>query len=89
MAKALKIWNGRGHGKFNHGHFYVAAYTKKEACELISIAAGRENWPISLHELNTYYSEGAWGNQMDGIIPTEPCLYATENFHDNNPIKII
>ena len=27
MARELKIWNGRGHGKFTGGHIYVAAYS--------------------------------------------------------------
>jgi len=88
MGNALQIWNGRGHGDYNKGHFYVAAYTKKQACELISIAAGRSDWPITLYELNTYYSN-AWGNTMDGITPTEPCVYATKDYHDKTPIKVV
>ena len=89
MPRELKIWNGRGHGDYTNGHFYVAAYTKKQACELIGKAAGHKDWPISIHELNNYYSEGAWGNTMGGIIATDPCVYATEKNNDKNPKKII
>jgi hypothetical protein len=89
MAKTLKIWNGRGHGDYDRGHFYVAAFTKKQACELLGKAAGWTSSPIPMSELNNYYAQGAWGNTMDGIPPTEPCVYATKDFHDDNPIKIL
>jgi len=88
MAKTLKIWNGRGHGDFTNGHFYVAAYTKKQACELIGKASGYKS-PISYSEITNYYSEGSWGNSMDGIIPTEPCIYCTNNQTHTNPIKLV
>lgn len=88
MGKTLKIWNGRGHGDYINGYFYVAAYTNKQACELIGKAAGQGKYPISISELTNYYSKGLWGNTMDGIIPTEPCVYATTQLN-KNPIKVI
>jgi len=74
MAKTLKIWNGRGHGKYINSHFYVAAYTNKEACELIAKASGYDG-SIGANELRNYYSKNCWGTNMDGIPPVEPCVY--------------
>ena len=74
MAKTLKIWNGRGHGKYTNSHFYVAAYTNKEACDLIGKASGYD-YPVGLRELTVYYSKNCWGTNMNGISPTEPCVY--------------
>jgi len=90
MAKELKIWNGRGHGKFSKGHMYVAAYSQKQAAELISIACFGEKHPdrVSINEIKNYYHKGAWGNSMDGIVATEPCVYASEN-HFGTPVKIV
>lgn len=80
MTKTLKIWNGRGHGKYKNGTFYVAAYSAKQAIELVGNASGCH---ISGNEIKKYYSENCWGNAMDGIIPTEPCVYIVE--HENSP----
>ena len=75
--KILKLWNGRGHGyTHNRHHFNVAAYTQKQAAELVSIASG---FPISVSEIRVYYSN-CWGNSMKGIIPTEPIVYVNEPF---------
>lgn len=81
MAKELKIWNGRGHGrKYGRGHIYVAAYSQKQAAELVSKACYGEEFSdnVSVNEIRNYYSAGSWGNTMNGITPTEPCVYATE-----------
>ncbi len=85
MAKVLKIWNGRGHGKYNRGHIYVAAYSQKQATELIAKAC--ETY-IGSSEIRNYYSLGCWGNSMEGIVPTEPCVYVSPKYHDK-PIKVI
>jgi hypothetical protein len=80
MAKQLKIWNGRGHGKtYGKGHIYVAAYSRKQAAELVSRACYGNDYPnnISISEIKVYYSADCWGNPMNGIIPTEPCVYAS------------
>jgi hypothetical protein len=86
MAKTLKVWNGRGHGDYNRSHFYVAAYTNKEACELIGKAAGYDR-SIGASELKNYYSKNCWGTPMAGITPTEPCVYAQER--NETPVRIV
>lgn len=83
-GKKLRIWNGRGHGRYSY--FYVAAYSRAEAARLIAQAAGYANRGFE-QEVKDYYSE-TWGTPMKGIIPTEPCVYAqlTEN---DKPQKVI
>lgn len=83
--KPLKIWNGRGHRRFDRGTIYVAAYSMKQAAELVGRAC--ETY-ISANEIKVYYSP-CWGNAMNGIIPTEPCVYATKIFGDEKPLRII
>ena len=81
MAKKLKIWNGRGHGRtYGRGHIYVAAYSQKQAAELVSRACYGDDRPnnVSINEIKVYYSPNAWGNSMNGIEPTEPCVYASK-----------
>jgi hypothetical protein len=65
MAKKLKIWNGRGHGKFTDSHIYVCATSQKHAAELISNATSAY---VTSNEISKYYSN-CWGNSMDGIEP--------------------
>lgn len=82
--KTLKIWNGRGHGKVNgkrllNTHFYVAAYSVADAVRLINEVTESH---ITAWEINHFYSKGCWGNPMDGIEPTEPCLYYSEKYGD-------
>lgn len=86
MSKKLKIWNGRSHGKYNKGHIYVAAYSQKQAAELISKSC---NTFITANEIREYYSP-CWGNSMNGIEPTEPCVYIQERvFQKEPPIRIL
>jgi hypothetical protein len=92
MAKKLKIWNGRGHGrKYGRGHIYVAAYSQKQAAELVSKACyGEEHSDnVSVNEIRVYYSAGSWGNTMNGITPTEPCVYATEQHFGGEVQRVI
>jgi hypothetical protein len=88
MSKQLKIWNGRGHGKYDKYHIYVAAFTQKQAAELVSSACFGCNDRISVSELRNYYFEGSWGNPMDGIVATEPCVYIN-SYKNPVPEKII
>lgn len=74
MAKKIKIWNGRGHGKYLNGCFYIAAYSVKQAVELVNKALGHS--AITASEINAYYHKNSWGNSMDGIEPIEPAVYA-------------
>lgn len=62
MAKKLKIWNG---GHYNgKTHYSVAAYSQKQAAELVTKAG----YPTTISELRTYFSP-CWGNNMNGITP--------------------
>lgn len=85
MAK-LKKFNGRGHGDYKKGHIYVAAYSQKQAADLIGKATGVKN--VSVSEISDYYSKGSWGSRMNGIEPTEPCLYASKHYSDQ-PVRIL
>lgn len=73
MAKKLKFWNGRGVN--GNGHIYVAAYSKADACKILTEATGYSKWN---YELTTYFSEGCWGNAMDKIVP-ERGVWQTTN----------
>lgn len=91
--KTLKIWNGRSSGsKYNRHHVYVAAYSTKQAAELVSLACfgvGRKDL-IPVREINVYYSKGAWGDTMNGIIAEEPCVYMCDERSPNNkPFRVI
>jgi hypothetical protein len=91
MAKKLKLWNGRGHGKYDRGHISVAAYSQKQAAELVSIACfGVEHSNmVSVNEIRKYYNN-RWGDGMSNIEPSEPCVYVEEWLNSNEPyIKII
>lgn len=92
--KVLKIWNGRVHGfKYKHHHVYVAAYSMKQAAELVSMACfGNEHTDVvGISEIRNYYKKDCWGNKMVGIEATEPCVYmCMERGGDNNkPFKVI
>jgi len=84
--KELKKWNGRGHGKLQNCSIYVAAYSQKQAAELVGKACKLDR-SIGIHELKNYYSE-CWGDPMKGIEPTEQCVYAGSKY-DKKPIKIL
>lgn len=75
--KTLKLYNGHIHkGIYDRCHVYIAAYSNKQASEILNISL---NQYITPHEIKTYYNKGAWGNSMDNIIPTEPCVYVINN----------
>jgi hypothetical protein len=87
--RQLKIWNGRPHGKYSRQdgqyHIYVAAYGAKQAAELVGQACEAN---VSVHEIQEYYSKNCWGNSMDGIVATEPCVYVSDEsqFIDRDPV---
>lgn len=91
--KTLKIWNGRTHGHiYRRHHVYVAAYSIKQAAELVSMACFGEDHKdlVSTSEINHYYSKGCWGNVMNGIIPEEPCVYmCDESYSNNKPFRVV
>ena len=59
--KQLKIWNGRGHGKQLNSSVYVAAYSAKQAAELVGTACGL--YQIDAREIRDYYSKDCWATQ--------------------------
>lgn len=83
MAKKLKLFNGRNAGA--KGHINIAAYSQKQAAELLAEFTGYSMG--SLNEIRVYFSP-CWGRSMDGIVPTEPCLYFQKQWNDK-PIKKI
>ncbi|MDD5358412.1 MAG: hypothetical protein PHX80_04645 [Candidatus Nanoarchaeia archaeon] len=84
--KTLKIWNGRGQHDYARCHLFVAAYSVKQAAEIIGMACGLMK-SIGVWEINNYYAKGLWGTSMKDITPTEPCVYA-EKFNGKKPFKI-
>lgn len=74
MAKKLKKWNGRGQGEWQGGHISIAAYSQKQAAELLGKVTGYTRG--NLTEIREYFSP-CWGNDMEGVEPTEPCVYGT------------
>jgi hypothetical protein len=81
MAKKLKFWNGRGHGKYNKRHLSVAAYSMKHAAEIIAEVCGAPY--VNAHEIKTYYSN-CWGFKMkeENPDPKEPCLFVEINYQN-------
>jgi len=89
--RKLRLFNGRGHGrKYDRHHIYVAARSMAEAARLVSMACfdGREDF-VSVHEIKEYYNKDAWGRTMNGIEPTEPCVYISGNLYNDKPIRVI
>ena len=74
MAKKLKYWNGRGQGHKCKGHVYVAAYSEKQAVEIIKEAF---NSNTTISEIRNYFSN-CWGSPMKGIEPKYPSVYYDE-----------
>ncbi len=64
----MKIWNGRGFfdykSKIKYDHIYICAKNKAHAIRLCE-GVGYNN--VTYKEINEYWSEGCWGNNMDGI----------------------
>lgn len=92
MGKKLKIWNGRSYGrKYERHHVYVAAYSVTEAARLVSLACFKyEDNLVPINEINVYYNKDVWGNIMDGIIPTEPCVYLSNaQIRNAKPFRVI
>lgn len=91
-VRALRLFNGRSHGhKYKRHHVYVAAKSMVQAAKLVSMACfdGREDL-VSVSEIRTYYSKDAWGVKMQGVEPTEPCVYmCDESNSQNKPFRVI
>lgn len=66
MPRSLRLWNGRW-GRNNEQHIYIAAYSQKDAVNVIEELFG-DRPRLTLYELQKYFSPH-WGNPMDGIKP--------------------
>jgi len=86
--KQLRKWNGRGHGSTYGNRFtiYVAAYSRAHAARLVQTALDAP-W-VRADEIRDYYAE-TWGNPMDGIEPTEPCVFARNSQDGKKPKRIL
>jgi hypothetical protein len=70
MARKLILFNGRWMENLRRrgGHAFVAAYSRADAVRVVAEVLGYE--PRGMHnEIKVYWSQGAWGNTMDGITP--------------------
>lgn len=99
MAKQLKLWNGRSLllrtqedsrwdalGTNQAPHVYICAYSRADARRLIEEYCGRD---IGDFEIKNYFSEGCWGNSMDGVVPERGLwLQFSPNTHDQ-PVKVV
>jgi len=87
MAKILKLYNGGQiyTGDFKRCYFYVAAYSFKHCIELLNEATGTNSIPS---QMNPYWNKDCWGNAMQGIEPTEPCVYYT-NISEKGPKRLL
>lgn len=74
--KQLKLWNGRD--PECTGHFYVCAHSRAHASRIASeayrIIKGLKSRTdvgdiVTVNEIKDYWSEGCWGNAMNGITP--------------------
>lgn len=84
--RELKKWNGRSHGHKWAGYgFAVAAYSQQQAADLVSKASELH---VTVREIREYYSP-CWGNNMAGITPTRPGLWAQERWKIGKPIKVL
>lgn len=87
--KPLKLWNGRAHGQWMRGgHFFVCAHSKAEACRLLAVGTNLPESHASRFrsEINDYYSEGLWGDDMECVTP-EVGLWVIPK-HGEKPIKL-
>ncbi|MNJ55982.1 hypothetical protein D3C77_515080 [compost metagenome] len=98
--RVLKVWNGRSYYCHNRndpkwegacpgrtsGHVYAAAYSRADLRRMITEYAGL---PISDYELKVYWSEGNWGDEMEGIAP-ERGLWLKQKAYDNRrPVRLV
>lgn len=85
MPKQLKKWNGRIWIEGKQSKCNIAAYSQKQAADLLTQASGVRN---ALGEIKIYFSP-TWGNSMNGITPEEPCLYVEDKLNDTPPKRIL
>jgi hypothetical protein len=85
-TKTIKIWNGTD---FNNrgGRIYIAAYTLKQAIEMVNKAFGKnERSGYTYAIAKRYWVENCWGNPMNGILPAVGVWHQEKN---DLPVKKI
>jgi len=99
MPKKLKIWNGGFDGRGDH--FYIAAHSVQDAARLMAEANNKihksniYNFSFLVNRnariIREYFSEGCWGNAMDGITPERGVWYAPAitGGHEGKPERIL
>lgn len=98
MARELKIWNGRGYcaRKYDDplwgatpdnasSSLYAAAYSRADLRRLIKEYCGNDPGD---NELKTYFTEGAWGRNMEGVTP-ERGLWLKVGYGSEPPVRLI
>lgn len=84
--KELKLWNGRHYGVFRSSeygkdaHLFIAAYSAADARRVCVECGGIDPGAT---EVSKYWSQGSWGNSMDGIEPKRG-MWITRRF-DSKP----
>ena len=93
--RKLKLWNG---GACDcKGHFYVAAHSQKDCCDLVNEAYRKMNGyegrpdisPCSLHEIQTMWSPNCWVNAMAGVTPERGVWYRDDDNQPSLPRRIL
>ena len=75
--KTLRLFNGRGLGKYMRGyHGFIAAYSKSDAVRVMEEAFGPGRGYMT--EINVYWHHDCWGDTMSGITPVRGCWVAKE-----------
>jgi hypothetical protein len=87
--KVIKIWNGRGVGRKEH--LFIGAYSKLDAARMllecyVSYHDSVASWT---RELTIYFSEGCWGNTMEGITPERGIWLQENEYTDHETLKRI
>lgn len=99
MEKPLKIYNGRGFtGRGDH--LYICAKNRTHAAKLMHrafylikrqtkeyIAPDKLDIDRACREIRDYFSEGCWGNSMNGITPEIGVWYSTK--WPLKPVRVI
>ena len=65
--REIKIWNGGGVGR--QEYLFIGAYSKSDACRMLTELYPYMNINQWRYKMDVYFSDGCWGNAMNGIIP--------------------
>jgi len=87
MAKELKIFSGRGQGKYLRDTIICYAFTKSEAARLIQLYCC-VNYGLQ-SELKNYFQSSSIDKSKISPIPTSPSVYVVKRINKiNYTIKI-